>query len=102
MDSHEELRQSLQYREFADRNDDFAIVKGKDGKMTGVNRQGEQVIETGNYYDMKFVQGNSWSYRPRRKTGCYYDLLARVVIDEDIHAKDAPEVITINKWDFIE
>ena len=100
--SHEELMQSLQYREFVDRNDDFAIVKLNDGKMTVVNRQGEQVIEPGNYYDMKFLQGNILSYRPRRKTVCYYDLLARVVIDEDIHAKDAPEVITINKWEFIE
>ena len=100
--SHEELMQSLQYREFVDCNDDFAIVKLNDGKMTVVNRQGEQVIEPGNYYDMKFLQGNILSYRPRRKTICYYDLLARVVIDEDIHAKDAPEVITINKWEFVE
>lgn len=100
--SHEELMQSLQYREFDDCNDDFAIVKLNDGKMTVVNRQGEQVIEPGNYYDMKFLQGNILSYRPRRKTVCYYDLLARVVIDEDIHAKDAPEVITINKWEFVE
>ena len=100
--SHEELMQSLLYREFVDCNDDFAIVKLNDGKMTVVNRQGEQVIEPGNYYDMKFLQGNILSYRPRRKTVCYYDLLARVVIDEDIHAKDAPEVITINKWEFIE
>ena len=100
--SHEELMQSLQYREFADCNDDFAIVKLNDGKMTVVNRQGEQVIEPGNYYDMKFLQGNILSYRPRRKTVCYYDLLARVVIDEDIHEKDAPEVITINKWEFVE
>ena len=100
--SHEELMQSLKYREFADCNDDFAIVKLPDGKMTVVNRQGEQVIEPGNYYDMKFLQGNILSYRPRRKTVCYYDLLARVVIDEDIHAKDAPKVITINKWEFIE
>ena len=100
--SHEELMQSLQYREFADCNDDFAIVKLNDGKMTVVNRQGEQVIEPGNYYDMKFLQGNILSYRPRRKTVCYYDLLARVVIDEDIHAKDAPEIITINKWEFVE
>ena len=100
--SHEELMQSLQYQEFVDCNDDFAIVKLNDGKMTVVNRQGEQVIEPGNYYDMKFLQGNILSYRPRRKTVCYYDLLARVVIDEDIHAKDAPEVITINKWEFIE
>ena len=61
-----------------------------------VNRQGDK-IEPGNYYDIKFLQGNILSYRPRRKTVCYYDLLARVVIDEDIHAKDAPEVITINK-----
>ena len=100
--SHEELMQSLKYREFVDCNDDFAIVKLPDGKMTVVNRQGEQVIEPGNYYDMKFLQGNILSYRPRRKTVCYYDLLARVVIDEDIHAKDAPEVITINKWEFVE
>ena len=100
--SHEELMQSLQYREFVDCNDDFAIVKLNEGKMTVVNRQGEQVIEPGNYYDMKFLQGNILSYRPRRKTVCYYDLLARVVIDEDIHAKDAPEVITINKWEFVE
>ena len=100
--SHEELMQSLQYREFDDCNDDFAIVKLNDGKMTVINRQGEQVIEPGNYYDMKFLQGNILSYRPRRKTVCYYDLLAKVVIDEDIHAKDAPEVITINKWEFVE
>ena len=100
--SHEELMQSLKYREFVDCNDDFAIIKLPDGKMTVVNRQGEQVIEPGNYYDMKFLQGNILSYRPRRKTVCYYDLLARVVIDEDIHAKDAPEVITINKWEFVE
>ena len=100
--SHEELMQSLQYREFVDCNDDFAIIKLNDGKMTVVNRQGKQVIEPGNYYDMKFLQGNILSYRPRRKTVCYYDLLARVVIDEDIHAKDAPEVITINKWEFVE
>ena len=100
--SHEELMQSLQYREFVDCNDDFAIVKLNDGKMTVVNRQGEQVIEPGNYYEMKFLQGNILSYRPRRKTVCYYDLLARVVIDEDSHEKDAPKVITINKWEFVE
>ena len=100
--SHEELMQSLLYREFVDCNDDFAIVKLNDGKMTVVNRQGEQVIEPSNYYEMKFLRGNILSYRPRRKTVCYYDLLARVVIDEDIHEKDAPEVITINKWEFVE
>ena len=100
--SHEELMQSLLYREFVDCNDDFAIIKLPDGKMTVVNRQGEQAIEPGNYYDMKFLRGNILSYRPRRKTVCYYDLLARVVIDEDIHAKDAPKVITINEWEFVE
>ena len=100
--SHEELMQSLVYREFVDCNDDFAIVKLPDGKMTVVNQQGEQVIEPGNYYEMKFLRGNILSYRPRRKTVCYYDLLARVVIDEDIHAKDAPKVITINGWEFVE
>ena len=100
--SHEELLQTIQYREFVDSKGEFAIIKLPDGKMTVVNRQGEQVIEPGNYYDMKFLQGNILSYRPRRKTVCYYDLLARVVIDEDIRAKDAPEVITINKWEFVE
>ena len=100
--SHEELLQRIQYREFVDSKGEFAISKLPDGKMTVVNRQGEQVIEPGNYYDMKLLDGNILFYRPRRKTVCYYDLLARVVIDEDIHANDAPEVITINKWEFVE
>ena len=100
--SHEELLQTIQYREFVDSKGEFAIIKLPDGKMTVVNRQGEQVIEPGNYYDMKLLDGNILFYRPRRKTVCYYDLLARVDIDEDIHAKDAPEVITINKWEFVE
>ena len=100
--SHEELLQTLQYREFVDSKGEFAIIKLPDGKMTVVNRQGEQVLEPGDYYDMKLLDGNILFYRPRRKTVCYYDLLARVVIDEDIHAKDAPEVITINKWEFVE
>ena len=100
--SHEELLQTIQYREFVDSKGEFAIIKLPDGKMTVVNRQGEQVIEPGNYYDMKLLDGNILFYRPRRKTVCYYDLLARVVTDEDIHAKDAPEVITINKWEFVE
>ncbi|MGO5241834.1 DEAD/DEAH box helicase [Hallella faecis] len=100
--SHEELMQSLRYREFVDCNDDFAIIKLPDGKMTVVNRQGEQVMEPGNYYEMKFLRGNILSYRPRRKTVCYYDLLARVVIEKDILAKDAPKVITIKEWEFIE
>ena len=100
--SHEEVLQRIQYREFVDSKGEFAIIKLPDGKMTVVNRQGEQVIEPGNYYDMKLLDGNILFYRPRRKTVCYYDLLARVVIDEDIHANDAPEVITINKWEFVE
>ena len=100
--SHEELMQSLRYREFVDCNDDFAIIKLPDRKMTVVNRQGEQVMEPGNYYEMKFLRGNILSYRPRRKTVCYYDLLARVVFDKDILAKDAPKVITIKEWEFIE
>ena len=100
--SHEELLKTIQYREFVDSKGEFAIIKLPDGKMTVVNRQGEQVIEPGNYYDIKFLQGNILSYRPRRKTVCYYDLLARVVIDEDIHAKDAPKVITIKEWEFVE
>ncbi len=65
--SHEELLQTIQYREFVDSKGEFAIIKLPDGKMTVVNRQGEQVIEPGNYYDMKFLQGNILSYRPRRK-----------------------------------
>ena len=100
--SHEELLQTIQYREFVNSRGEFAIIKLPDGKMTVVNRQGEQVIEPGNYYDMKLLDGNILFYRPRRKTVCYYNLLARVVIDEDIHANDAPEVITINKWEFVE
>ena len=51
--SHEELLQRIQYREFVDSKGEFAIIKLPDGKMTVVNRQGEQVIEPGNYYDMK-------------------------------------------------
>ena len=100
--SHEELMQSLLYRAFVDSKGEFAIIKLPNGKMTVVNRQGEQVLEPGDYYDMKLLNGNILFYRPRRKTVCYYDLLARVVIDEDIHAKDAPKVITINGWEFVE
>lgn len=100
--SHEELLQTILYREFVDSKGEFAIIKLPDGKMTVVNRQGEQVIEPGDYYDMKLLNGNILFYRPRRKTVCYYDLLARVVIDEDIHAKDAPKVITINGWELVE
>ncbi len=53
--SHEELIQTLQYREFVDSKGEFAIIKLPDGKMTVVNRQGEQVLEPGDYYDMKLL-----------------------------------------------
>ena len=100
--SHEELMQSLQYRELVDSNEDFAIVKLKDGKMTVVNRQGEQVLEPGDYYDMKLLDGNILFYRPRRKEKCYYDLLARAVIDDGTNVAAAPQVVNIKGWEFIE
>ena len=100
--SHEELMQSLQYRELVDSNEDFAIVKLKDGKMTVVNRQGEQVLEPGDYYDMKLLDGNILFYRPRRKEKCYYDLLARAVIDDGTNVAEAPQVVNIKGWEFIE
>ena len=100
--SHEELMQSLQYREFVDCNDDFAIVKLNDGKMTVVNRQGEQVLEPGDYYDMKLLNGNILFYRPRRKAICYYDLLAKAVIDDGTNVAETPHVVNIKGWEFIE
>ena len=100
--SHEELMQSLKYREFVDCNDDFAIVKLPDGKMTVVNRQGEQVLEPGDYYDMKLLNGNILFYRPRRKAVCYYDLLARAVIDDGTNVAETPHVVNIKGWEFIE
>ena len=100
--SHEELMQSLKYREFVDCNDDFAIVKLPDGKMTVVNRQGEQVLEPGDYYDMKLLDGNILFYRPRRKAKCYYDLLAKAVIDDGTNVAEAPQVVNIKGWEFIE
>ena len=100
--SHEELMQSLVYREFVDCNDDFAIVKLPDGKMTVVNRQGEQVLEPGDYYDMKLLNGNILFYRPRRKAKCYYDLLAKAVIDDGTNVAEAPQVVNIKGWEFIE
>ena len=100
--SHEELMQSLQYREFVDCNDDFAIIKLPDGKMTVVNRQGEQVLEPGDYYDMKLLDGNILFYRPRRKAICYYDLLAKAVIDDGTNVAGAPQVVNIKGWEFIE
>ena len=100
--SHEELMLSLQYREFVDSKGEFAIVKLKDGKMTVVNRQGEQVLEPGDYYDMKLLDGNILFYRPRRKAKCYYDLLAKAVIDDGTNVAEAPQVVNIKGWEFIE
>ena len=100
--SHEELMQSLQYREFVDSKGEFAIIKLPDGKMTVVNRQGEQVLEPGDYYDMKLLNGNILFYRPRRKAKCYYDLLAKAVIDDGTNVAEAPEVVNIKGWEFIE
>ena len=100
--SHEELLQTLQYREFVDSKGEFAIIKLPDGKMTVVNRQGEQVLEPGDYYDMKLLDGNILFYRPRRKAVCYYDLLARAVIDDGTNVAEAPQVVNIKGWEFIE
>ena len=100
--SHEELLQTLQYREFVDSKGEFAIIKLPDGKMTVVNRQGEQVLEPGDYYDMKLLNGNILFYRPRRKAKCYYDLLAKAVIDDGTNVAEAPEVVNIKGWEFIE
>ena len=100
--SHEELMQSLLYREFVDSKGEFAIIKLPDGKMTVVNRQGEQVLEPGDYYDMKLLDGNILFYRPRRKAICYYDLLAEAVIDDGTNVAGAPQVVNIKGWEFIE
>ena len=100
--SHEELMQSLQYREFVDSKGEFAIIKLPDGKMTVVNRQGEQVLEPDDYYDMKLLDGNILFYRPRRKAKCYYDLLAKAVIDDGTNVAEAPQVVNIKGWEFIE
>ena len=100
--SHEDLMLSLLYREFVDCNDDFAIVKLPDGKMTVVDRQGEQVLEPGDYHDMKLLKGDILFYRPKRKEVCYIDLLARTVIDDGPNVSDVPKVVTIKEWAFIE
>ena len=100
--SHEELLQTIQYREFVDSKGEFAIIKLPDGKMTVVNRQGEQVLEPGDYYDMKLLNGNILFYRPRRKEVCYYDLLAKAVIDDGTNVAGAPHVVNIKGWEFIE
>ena len=100
--SHKELLQTLQYREFVDSKGEFAIIKLSDGKMTVVNRQGEQVLEPGDYYDMKLLDGNILFYRPRRKAKCYYDLLAKAVIDDGTNVAETPHVVNIKGWEFIE
>ena len=100
--SHEELLQTLHYREFVDSRGEFAIIKLPDGKMTVVNRQGEQVLEPGDYRDMKLLDGNILFYRPRRKAKCYYDLLAKAVIDDGTNVAEAPHVVNIKGWEFIE
>ena len=100
--SHEELLQTIQYREFVDSKGEFAIIKLPDGKMTVVNRQGEQVLEPGDYYDMKLLNGNILFYRPRRKAICYYDLLAKAVIDDGTNVTETPHVVNIKGWEFIE
>ena len=100
--SHEELLQTIQYREFVASKGEFAIIKLPDGKMTVVNRQGEQVLEPGDYYDMKLLNGNILFYRPRRKEVCYYDLLAKAVIDDGTNVAEAPHVVNIKGWEFIE
>ena len=100
--SHEELLQTIKYREFVDSKGEFAIIKLPDGKMTVVNRQGEQVLEPGDYYDTKLLNGNILFYRPRRKAVCYYDLLARAVIDDGTNVAETPHVVNIKGWEFIE
>ena len=99
--SHEELLQTLQYREFVDSKGEFAIIKLPDGKITVVNRQGEQVLEPGDYYDMKLLDGNILFYRHCRKEVCYYDLLSGAIIDDGPNVYDVPKVVTLEGWEFI-
>ena len=99
--SHEELLQTIQYREFVDSRGEFAIIKLPDGKMTVVNRQGEQVLEPGDYHDMKLLDGNILFYRHRRKQVCYYDLLSGAIIDDGPNVYDVPKVVTLEGWEFI-
>ena len=99
--SHEELLQTIQYREFVDSRGEFAIIKLPDGKMTVVNRQGEQVLEPGDYYDMKLLDGNILFYRHCRKEVCYYDLLSGAIIDAGPNVYDVPKVVTLEGWEFI-
>ena len=99
--SHEELLQTIQYREFVDSRGEFAIIKLPDGKMTVVNQQGEQVLEPGDYRDMKLLDGNILFYRHRRKEVCYYDLLSGAIIDDGPNVYDVPKVVTLEGWEFI-
>ena len=99
--SHEELLQTIQYHEFVDSRGEFAIIKLPDGKMTVVNRQGEQVLEPGDYRDMKLLDGNILFYRHRRKQVCYYDLLSGAIIDDGPNVYDVPKVVTLEGWEFI-
>ena len=99
--SHEELLQTIQYREFVDSRGEFAIIKLPDGKMTVVNRQGEQILEPGDYHDMKLLDGNILFYRHRRKEVCYYDLLSGAIIDDGPNVYDVPKVVTLEGWEFI-
>ena len=99
--SHEELLQTLHYREFVDSRGEFAIIKLPDGKMTVVNRQGEQILEPGDYHDMKLLDGNILFYRHRRKEVCYYDLLSGAIIDDGPNVYDVPKVVTLEGWEFI-
>ena len=99
--SHEELLQTLHYREFVDSRGEFAIIKLPDGKMTVVNRQGEQVLEPGDYRDMKLLDGNILFYRHHRKEVCYYDLLSGAIIDDGPNVYDVPKVVTLEGWEFI-
>nr|WP_262884410.1 DEAD/DEAH box helicase family protein [Segatella copri] len=99
--SHEELLQTIQYREFVDSRGEFAIITLPDGKMTVVNRQGEQVLEPGDYRDMKLLDGNILFYRHCRKEVCYYDLLSGAIIDDGPNVYDVPKVVTLEGWEFI-
>ena len=99
--SHEELLQTIQYREFVDSRGEFAIIKLPDRKMTVVNRQGEQVLEPGDYYDMKLLDGNILFYRHCRKEVCYYDLLSGAIIDDGPNVYDVPKVVMLEGWEFI-
>ena len=99
--SHEELLQTIQYREFVNSRGEFAIIKLPNGKMTVVNRQGEQVLEPGDYRDMKLLDGNILFYRHRRKEVCYFDLLSGAIIDDGPNVYDVPKVVTLEGWEFI-